>query len=202
MHPKLLRPGFLHPTVSRLRSFFPKDPPTSNESAASSVTAPNVQFDTPSHFSSISRSSSVTNILETSPQGGSSNADTMHARLPEKPKREPFRWTALKNILIHVRTPPKAMPQKAAQVLGGFLSTETPTVMAANGFVCVGTNQGRVHIFDFKQQLRSTCSSESINLCIISVGSLVLNGLRSAKHESSLRRRSFARPYLRCSRSC
>lgn len=132
----------------------------SNESVASSFTPPNFQSDSPSHFSSISRSSSVTNILETGSQGGSSNADTMHARLLAKPKREPFRWTALKNILIHVRAPPSAAPQKAVQVLGGFLSTETPTVMAANGLVCVGTNQGRVHIFDFKQQLRSTCSSK------------------------------------------
>ncbi len=99
-------------------------------------------------------------MLEAGSPGGSSNADTMHTRLIAKPKREPFRWTALKNILIHVRTPPSAAPQKAAKILGGFVSTETPTVMATNGLVCVGTNQGRVHIFDFKQQLRSTCSSK------------------------------------------
>ena len=169
---------------------------------ASSFTAPNFQFDAPSNFSSISRSSSVTNILETGSPGGSSNADTTHGRLVAKPKREPFRWTALKNILIHVRNPPSAAPQKAVQVLGGFLSTETPTVMAANGLVCVGTNQGRVHIFDFKQQLRSTCSSTYTCLCIMTVGSLFLNGFSSTKHKSSLCRRSFARPYLRCSRSC
>lgn len=177
MHPRLLRTSFLHPTVSRLRSFVPKDPHTSNESAASSVVALNFHFDAPSHFSSISRSSSVTNILETGSQGEGSNADTMHTRLPAKPKREPFRWTALKNILIHVRTPPKTAPQKAAQVLGGLLPTETPTVMAANGLVCIGTNRGRVHIFDFKQQLRSTCGSESTFLCNVNVSPSLLNGL-------------------------
>ena len=178
----------------------PKGPPTSNESPASSVTAPNLHVDAPSHFSSISRSSSVTNIPGTGSQGGSPNADTMHARLSAKPKREPFRWTALKNILIHVRTPPNATPQKAAKVLGGFLSTETPTVMAANGLVCVGTNQGRVHIFDFKQQLRSTCSSESVYLCIINESPFI-NDLGSAKQKSSLRGGSFAGPYIHCSRS-
>lgn len=200
MHPKLQHPSFLNPTFSRLRSFVPKDPPSSNESPASSVTAPNIHFDASSHFSSISRSSSLTNIPETGSQGGSSNADTMHARPRTKLKREPFRWTALKNILIHVRTPPNATPQKAAKVLGGFLSTETPTVMAANGLVCVGTTQGRVHIFDFKQQLRSTCSGESIYLSILNE-ILFINDLSSAKQKSSLRRCSFAGPHVHCSRS-
>lgn len=107
----------------------------------------------------MSRSSSISGLGEesTSHEGTSDAGDTVHGVMTHE-KREPFRWTALKNVLVHVHSAPVTAPKKASQLLGGFV--EIPTVMAANGLVCIGTNQGRVHVFDFKQQLRSTCTSK------------------------------------------
>lgn len=163
-----LRPGFLHPTVSRLRSFTPTAVRTStspaNSQASSAFGRPPYFPETPSHLSAISRSSSVSGFggagEDSLSQGAKSDAaDTLNPASVLQQKREPFRWTALKNVLVHVQTTPlKTAPKKASQLLGSLM--ESPTVMAANGLVCIGTNQGRVHIFDFKQQLRSTCGGQ------------------------------------------
>jgi hypothetical protein len=35
------------------------------------------------------------------------------------------------------------------------------TVMAANGLICIGTERGRILVFDFKQTLRCICGDPS-----------------------------------------
>jgi hypothetical protein len=55
------------------------------------------------------------------------------------------------------------MSQKAAAVLGSVLEGSSiaekgsPTVLAANGLICVGMGAGRVYVFDFKQNLKAIC---------------------------------------------
>jgi len=39
----------------------------------------------------------------------------------------------------------------------GASTVGAPTVMAANGLICIGTESGRVLVFDFKQTLRCIC---------------------------------------------
>jgi len=42
--------------------------------------------------------------------------------------------------------------KKASTVLGSFHGR--PTVICANGYLCIGTDIGHVLVFDFKQQLK------------------------------------------------
>ena len=64
-----------------------------------------------------------------------------------------FRWTQLRSLANHIFARP---PQKAQAVLGAA-AVGTPTVLAANGLICVGTDNGRVLVFDFKQTLKCVC---------------------------------------------
>ncbi|KAG8824058.1 Vacuolar protein sorting-associated protein 8, partial [Serendipita sp. 399] len=138
----IARPSFLHPNVSRLRSFAPRAPSTPSPP---SVAGTPREEGTPSHLSAVSRTSSTSNIHE------SHDVDSGGKGVHE---RTPFRWSTMKGILEQVRAFSSA-PQKAATVLG---NAESPTVMAANGLICIGTSQGRVHVFDFKQNLRTICA--------------------------------------------
>jgi vacuolar protein sorting-associated protein 8 len=63
--------------------------------------------------------------------------------------REVFRWAILQDIGKHIYL------QKASSVLGSFHGS--PTALSANGLICIGTDQGRVLVFDFKQQLKCVC---------------------------------------------
>ncbi|KAG1813729.1 Golgi CORVET complex core vacuolar protein 8-domain-containing protein [Suillus variegatus] len=49
-------------------------------------------------------------------------------------------------------------PAKASSVLGDIIAG-APMVLAANGFICVGTDKGRIFVFDFKQSLKCICGS-------------------------------------------
>lgn len=49
---------------------------------------------------------------------------------------------------------------KANSVLGAPLYG-APTVLAANGMVCVGTDSGKVLVFDFKQNLICVCGEDN-----------------------------------------
>ncbi|CAE6439061.1 unnamed protein product [Rhizoctonia solani] len=123
----LKRPAFLHPHVSRLRSFVPQDRHSSashasftSQRSASALPVPSAAA---SHFSAISRSSSRSRLSDG----------------PQKPIRDPFRWTTLHaaSSLTH-----------SASLYG------RATVLAANGLICLGTSSSRALIFDFRQQLK------------------------------------------------
>ena len=139
---KLARP-FLHPTVSRLRSYTPQASRQINEGSV--VSSHSHLFDgtspSPSHFSSISRVSSVSN-LQTTSQDDTSNGETI---------REVFRWTELQAIMQTIYLSPKA-----SGLLGAL---GRPTVLAANGLICTGTDDGKVVVHDFKQTLICICES-------------------------------------------
>lgn len=140
---------FLHPSISRLRSVTPQ---TSRTPSAGSVGTLNSMRDDPalshshSHLSALSANTSAANLHE-------------HAATGPEPRptddREVFKWTRLKNIedLIYGR-----QSSKAASVLG-TPSVGSPTVLVCNGLVCVGTDLGRILVFDFKQNLKCVCGN-------------------------------------------
>ncbi|KAJ1304772.1 hypothetical protein OPQ81_005908 [Rhizoctonia solani] len=123
----LKRPAFLHPHVSRLRSFVPQDryssPSHASFTSQRSASALPVPSAAASHFSAISRSSSRSRLSDG----------------PQKPIRDAFRWTTLDTAssLTH-----------SASLYG------RATVLAANGLICLGTTSSRALIFDFRQQLK------------------------------------------------
>lgn len=119
----------------------------SNSSLATAHSlARNIASPSPSHFSSISRTSSASNL----------HATYSHSSHAEK-RQEAFRWTTLRIIGEHVYT---KRSSKADAVLGSP-ALGSPTVLAANGLICVGTDAGRVFVFDFKQQLKCVCGDEA-----------------------------------------
>lgn len=141
---KAMRP-FLHPSISRLRSTTPQ---TSRSPSVGSVGTMNSQtgLSAPaSHFSALSPTSSQSNLPEV-PAAGTNGAATE--------EREVFRWTQLRNITELVYG--KHTQQKVASLLG-TPSLGSPTVLAANGMICLGTDLGRILVFDFKQNLKCVC---------------------------------------------
>jgi hypothetical protein len=147
--PSKLSKPFLHPTISRLRSY-----PLQTTNVPSAGTAGTHIFDrgsaSVSHFSDVSRSSSPFILNTTSDHRNSQNGN-IHS------DREIFRWTQLRNVGHHIYG--KAS-QKAAAVLSS-LALGSPTVMAANGLICVGTDSGRIFVFDFKQTLKCICGNDT-----------------------------------------
>lgn len=147
--PNLVRP-FLHPSISRLRSGVPQSPQRRSASYSSTGTAHLLGREqatpSPSHFSSISRTSSVSNLRtdESAPQKDAS-------------KQEAFKWTSLRTVgeQLFLSSPDKAGSILGTPVLG------SPTVLAANGLICVGTDAGRVFVFDFKQELKCICGDDN-----------------------------------------
>ncbi|KAH9839218.1 Golgi CORVET complex core vacuolar protein 8-domain-containing protein [Rhodofomes roseus] len=145
---KLSRP-FLHPTISRLRSTTPQASRVPSSASVGTLFshAPEGASESPSHFSALSRSSSATHIAANG-VNGKSNATSE--------TREVFRWTQLKTIGDFLFT---TQSQKVASLLGTE-NIGSPTVMAANGLICVGTDTGKVVVFDFKQNLKCICGAE------------------------------------------
>ncbi|KAJ3548648.1 hypothetical protein NM688_g5266 [Phlebia brevispora] len=136
---------FLHPTISRLRSVTPQ---TSRSPSVGSVGTMYSQLGLSaptSHFSALSPTSSQSNLPEVAAAGANGSATE---------EREVFRWTQLRNITELMYG--KQTQQKAAAILGAP-SPGSPTVLAANGLICVGTDFGRVLVFDFKQNLKCVC---------------------------------------------
>lgn len=148
--PSKLPKPFLHPTISRLRSYIPQTPnvPSSSSVGTSQSRHFNGVSPSHSHFSEISRSSSPFNV--TSNTQALTNGHT-HS------EREVFRWTQLRNVghLIYAKA-----SHKASTVLGS-IALGSPMVLAANGLICVGTDSGRVFVFDFKQTLRCICGNDA-----------------------------------------
>ncbi|OSD06995.1 hypothetical protein PYCCODRAFT_1359573 [Trametes coccinea BRFM310] len=143
---------FLHPSISRLRSITPQ--PSRLPSAASGATLHSHLHDSasadPSHFSALSRSSSVTNLSTHFANGQTTQP---HKQLV----REVLRWTQLRVIGEHIYA---GQASKASSLLG-IQSVGSPTVLAANGLICIGTDAGLVLVFDFKQTLRCVCGNET-----------------------------------------
>lgn len=149
--PRLAKP-FLHPTVSRLRSYTPQ--PSRAPSSASMGTLNPPGLDTPagSHFSALSRMSSLSNLQQL-PSASTDDHSNGHVPAPD---REVFRWTLLRNIGQHVYS---SNPHKTASLLGAP-AIGAPTVLAANGLICVGTDNGKTSVYDFTQNLKCICGSE------------------------------------------
>jgi len=149
--PSKLPKPFLHPTISRLRSYTPQTSRVPSSSSAG--TFQSRHFDgmspSPSHFSEISRSSSPFNLATSTGQ----DVANRHTQS----EREVFRWTQLQNVGHHIYA---KRSNKAASVLGS-IALGSPMVLAANGLICVGTDSGRVFVFDFKQTLRCICGNDA-----------------------------------------
>lgn len=143
---KLAKP-FLHPTVSRLRSYTPQSSRVaSNES---SVTSHSHVFDgtSPSLYS-ISRVSSISNPQLPLKGEEIQWNETYH-------DRKVFMWTELQTV---TRLMFSKASQKASTVLGAPL-LGSPTTMVTNGLICIGTTEGKVVVHDFKQSLLCVCES-------------------------------------------
>ncbi|GLB37457.1 putative to vacuole [Lyophyllum shimeji] len=163
---------FLHPNVSRLRSYTPHASwSTSNGSGGSGLTSnshhPDGMSPSPSHFSFLSRTSSRSNLNANSTDDNqiATVAPTSHS------ERDVFKWTELRNISAHIYN---TLSQKLSSVLGApFLGN--PTVLAANGLICVGTDQGKICVYDFKQNLKCICGGEASAKAVGSVTALALS---------------------------
>ncbi|KDQ57490.1 hypothetical protein JAAARDRAFT_130684, partial [Jaapia argillacea MUCL 33604] len=115
----------------------------------------------PSHFSAISRASTPS----------SPDASLGRGLAGKDADREVFRWAPLRVIEDSI-FPKKS--QKASAVLGSP-SFGSPTVIAANGLICVGTEAGSILVFDFKQTLKCVCGSEATGKIVGPVTSLALS---------------------------
>jgi len=144
---KLSRP-FLHHTVSRLRSYTPQPSVSPVNEAVTSSSHFTIASPSPSHFSSMSRLSSSSNPRNI-------QNDQFHEPV-HSIDYDVFKWTDLGAITQEMYPKPSA---KASSVLGTS-SAGLPTVLAANGLLCVGTEQGKIYVYDFKQTLRAVCGND------------------------------------------
>jgi hypothetical protein len=160
--PTHLSPPFLHKTVSRLRSYTPHmatlssplSAATSAHSAGAALRAI-LTSPVPSSFSTLSPGSSSSALPG---NGGVEKHDFVHANgydsSSSSDTREVFRWTLLRALGAHLFA---RQPSNKAQAVLGAPAVGAPTTMVANGLICVGTESGRVLVFDFKQTLRCIC---------------------------------------------
>ncbi|KAI0058100.1 hypothetical protein BV25DRAFT_1811403 [Artomyces pyxidatus] len=159
--------SFLHPTVSRLRSYTPQ---ASRQPSTTSV----VTFQSnvvealstpPSHFSDLSPMSSTANLHSTVEK----HELPTNGHTPSE--RDVFRWTQLHNIGTYIYSKPSA---KASTLLGSP-PPGAPFVLAANGLICIGTDTGRVFVFDFKQTLKCICGDATSESTVGAVTAVALS---------------------------
>ncbi|KAI6040298.1 Golgi CORVET complex core vacuolar protein 8-domain-containing protein [Pisolithus marmoratus] len=132
---------FVHPSVSRLRSVPPPSPAQStNFGLPPDSLTPTGRHSPLSHASNISRVSSPLR------HDGELTVDG-----------ETFRWTSLQTATSQLF----GRRQSKAALLLGASNLGSPTVLAANGLICVGTDAGRILVFDFKQTLLCMCGNDS-----------------------------------------
>jgi len=157
--PTHLSPPFLHRTISRLRSYTPHATPSPSATSGHSALRGISPSPVPSSFSTLSPGSSSSalpgaaekhHFAQANGHGSSSDA------------REVFRWTHLRTLGTHLFA--RHPPNKAQAVLGAP-AIGAPTVMAANGLICIGTESGRVLVFDFKQTLKCICGDSAPGAC-------------------------------------
>ncbi|KAF7321372.1 Lateendosome to vacuole transport-family protein [Mycena kentingensis (nom. inval.)] len=162
---RLLARPFLHPNVSRLRSFTPGSRPVSSASFASVGSHFFDASPAPSHFSSMSRMSSHSNLHTPT------SSDVFMTRPAASKEREVFRWTQLRSITHHMYAPKSG---KASTLLGPH-SLGAPSVLAANGLICIGTDTGMICVYDFKQSLKCICGNETTGKAVGPVTALALS---------------------------
>lgn len=157
------RPTFLHPTVSRLRSFMPENRQRLLSTSSIVTTQSLVRNGTPlspspSHLSAISsRNSSVMNIHDVTEKAQQSTSK------PSIDVREAFRWSGLKRIAAQLYP---TTSSKASSLIGSTFGS--PTVIAVNGLICVGTDLGQTLVYDFTQQLKCVCQVDAAGKLILS----------------------------------
>lgn len=142
LHPVVQAPQpFVHPSVSRLRSFLPSSPVQSaNLGLPPGSLTPAGGYSPLSHTSNISRVSTPTRC------DGGLTVDG-----------ETFKLTSLQIATSQLF----GKRQSKAALLLGASKLGTPTVLAANGLICVGTDTGHIYVFDFKQTLLCMCGNDS-----------------------------------------
>jgi hypothetical protein len=104
----------------------------------------------PSSFSTLSPGSSSSAL----PAGAAEKRGRANGHDSSSDAREVFKWTQLRTLGMHLFARPTS--NKAQAVLGAP-AIGSPTVMAANGLICIGTESGRILVFDFKQTLKCIC---------------------------------------------
>lgn len=80
-----------------------------------------------------------------------SSTSNLHAAVNVHADRDVFTWSQLHGIGHQIYEG----PQKSSTELG------SPTVLAANGLICVGKDNGRIFVFDFKQTFKCVCGSNA-----------------------------------------
>jgi len=136
--------AFIHPTVSRLRSSLLQSPAhLANSSLPHDSLTPTGVRSPLSQASNISRVSTPLHQDGMLDRGQTAN-------------KEVFKWTSLQNVSSQLF---RNRPSKAAVLLGAS-NLGSPTVLAANGLICVGTDAARIFVFDFKQELLCICGSD------------------------------------------
>jgi len=138
-----MKTSFLRPTISRLRSSITQVPSQPNSIATSNSQLSTERSPESSHFSALSNDPPTVIQRE---------------EAPTQPEREVFQWTPLNAISNFVYSP---KPSKALSATGAA-NLGIPTVMAANGLICVGTETGFVCVFDFKQNLKCVCGTDAV----------------------------------------
>jgi hypothetical protein len=146
---KLARP-YLHPSISRLRSYPAQ--PTSPTNNASPGQAAVMASPSPSYFSELSGQSSLADLAQLVVSAGDAGDNET------REEQEAFRWTRLRQIenAIGLHTTPNPNIAKGADDLG------SPSCMTANGLICLGTSTGRVLVYNFKQTLQCVCGNDAI----------------------------------------
>lgn len=149
--------------MSRLRSFVPQHKSRVPSSSTLRSSFSNVLSPDPSHFSAVSRASSVSGAFEhlnglKSSEGSatilSPPLSNSASGLPESlSSREVFHWTTLRHISSQIYS-----SSKAAAILDTHMGR--PTAIVTGGLVCVGTDTGRTYVFDFRQQFKFICGAE------------------------------------------
>lgn len=166
--------AFLDPNVSRLRSHTPR-PSSSSSSPAATLSSsfigfhpssPSQNVDSVTH--SLSRVSSSSNFNSYSQSYSHQPSSAAQARnhsevvkaVIQSIEKDAFRWTNLNAITKEVYAPTSSAVRKAMSILGAQ-RFETPTVLAANGYICIGTSDGKVLVYDFRQNLKCMCGEDS-----------------------------------------
>ncbi len=143
---------YLHPTVSRLRSYTPGSSRLSSEPSAGNL-SPSLSFAGPSSTpSALSRVSSHSNLHT------ESVVDEHGLPQPTEGPADVFKWAELRDIDRQLKAAHKS--PKISNILGAP-SIGLPTVLAANGLICIGTDEGKVCVFDFDQKLKCICGGDT-----------------------------------------
>lgn len=86
---------------------------------------------------------------------------------PTPTRTEIISWAGLRRISSRIYPPPQPASARLSaslnnQVAGGPQNVGRPTVLAASGIICVGTDEGWVQVFDYGQNLQCICGTEAI----------------------------------------